>query len=299
MKKLLLIFTFIGLTSFANAQTSVYHPMPDSNAVWCENYSYTDGYGYCDMTYAQFINGDSTIGGITYHKLYRTGYAIATGGGGNYYNQFTGLFRQDISNKKVYTYQYNADTLLYDFNLSLHDTLSPTVLNNQIINYVCYIDSILVDNNYRKRFWLSTNGDSAYVALIEGEGSTFGLMIAKLFPPFEAVGTLNGFSDTVHNNHATAFCDINIGIQEIVQIALLKIYPNPATDILTIEAPCLAGRQAQRATIEILNIQGQTILQKELRQGKTDIDINELAKGIYILRLNSNDKTSVKKIVKE
>ena len=39
-------------------------------------------------------------------------------------------------------------------------------------------------------------------------------------------------------------------------------------------------------------------LQQQLQQGKTDIDISGLAKGVYILRLCSNDKTEVAKIVK-
>jgi len=70
------------------------------------------------------------------------------------------------------------------------------------------------------------------------------------------------------------------------------IYPNPAVNNITIEAP-------QQAVIEITNIQGQTILQQHLLQGKTDIDISGLAKGLYILRLNSNDKTEVTRVVKE
>ena len=71
-----------------------------------------------------------------------------------------------------------------------------------------------------------------------------------------------------------------------------SIYPNPVTNNLIIKT-------LQKATIEIFNIQGQKILQQQLQQGKTDIDISGLAKGIYILRLYSNDKTEVTRIVKE
>ena len=70
------------------------------------------------------------------------------------------------------------------------------------------------------------------------------------------------------------------------------IFPNPATNDLTIESP-------QTAIIEILNIQGQTILQRQLQQGKTDIDISGLAKELYILKLFSSGKTEVAKFVKE
>lgn len=72
----------------------------------------------------------------------------------------------------------------------------------------------------------------------------------------------------------------------------IQVYPNPAIDNLTIEAP-------QKAMTEISNIQGQTILQQQIQQGKTDVDISGFAKGVYILRLLSNDKTEVARIVKE
>jgi len=72
----------------------------------------------------------------------------------------------------------------------------------------------------------------------------------------------------------------------------ISIFPNPALNNITIESP-------QKSTIEILNIQGQMILQQPLQQGKTGIDVSGLAKGVYILRLKSNDKTAVTRIVKE
>jgi len=72
----------------------------------------------------------------------------------------------------------------------------------------------------------------------------------------------------------------------------IAVYPNPAKDKLTIKS-------LQKSTIEILNIQGQIILQQQIQQGKIDINISGLAKGVYILRLSSNDKTEVTRIVKE
>jgi len=70
------------------------------------------------------------------------------------------------------------------------------------------------------------------------------------------------------------------------------VYHKPANDKLTIVS-------LLKSTIEILNIQGQTIMQQQIQQGKTDIDISGLAKGLYILRLNNNDKTKVTKFLKE
>lgn len=82
------------------------------------------------------------------------------------------------------------------------------------------------------------------------------------------------------------------GFEEKQDKGLISIYPNPATYALTIESP-------KTAIMEILDIQGQTILKKQLQQGQTDIDISGLAKGLYILRLSSSDKTEVTRFVKE
>ena len=72
----------------------------------------------------------------------------------------------------------------------------------------------------------------------------------------------------------------------------IAVYPNPATDNITVET-------YQKVTIEILNMQGQPIQQQKIQQGKTDIDISGLAKGVYILRLCRNDRAEVTRIVKE
>ncbi len=82
------------------------------------------------------------------------------------------------------------------------------------------------------------------------------------------------------------------GTIEFSDPAGVSIYPNPAINKLTIES-------LHKSTIEILNMQGQIILQNQLQQGKSDIDISGLARGVYILRMNSNGKSDVKKLVKE
>ena len=90
-----------------------------------------------------------------------------------------------------------------------------------------------------------------------------------------------------------ALSDITVGVKEVNNYkSNIALYPNPATNNFIIESPL-------QSTIEITNRQGQTILQQQIQQGKTDIDISGLAKGVYILRLCSDDKTAVARIVKE
>ncbi|MEI6765794.1 MAG: T9SS type A sorting domain-containing protein [Bacteroidota bacterium] len=75
-----------------------------------------------------------------------------------------------------------------------------------------------------------------------------------------------------------------------------RIYPNPASSEVTVEAPVISGNPA---TLDIMNIQGQLIQQQTLLHEKTNIDIRGLAKGVYILMLHSNDNTEVMQMVKE
>ena len=75
------------------------------------------------------------------------------------------------------------------------------------------------------------------------------------------------------------------------------VFPNPASGHLTVS--CSQNSTSDSYRIEILNIQGQTILQQQIQQNQSDIDLRGLAKGVYILRLYSNDKTVVKRFVKE
>jgi hypothetical protein len=182
---------------------------------------------------------------------------------------------------------------MYDFNLSVGDTL-PISTTNYLHNItVVSIDSIAVSNQYRKRFRL-LNAGVQY--LIEGIGSDNGLFENYDHGiSMDCASSLScfGLGDTSYYPYYGNTCNITVGLMEIQNSnSEINIFPNPTIDNITIETP-------KKSTIEILNIQGQTILRQQLQQGKTDIDISGLAKGVYILRLCDNDRTAVTKIVKE
>ena len=53
------------------AQTTIYHPFPESNAMWNVLYEYYDeGEPLIRHRYSYFMNGDSVIAGTTYHKIF-------------------------------------------------------------------------------------------------------------------------------------------------------------------------------------------------------------------------------------
>jgi hypothetical protein len=76
----------------------------------------------------------------------------------------------------------------------------------------------------------------------------------------------------------------------------VRIYPNPVTDQLTVEAS-LPPREGM--TARIYSMQGQEIVQQELKDGKAIINTSLLSAGIYLLQLtDANGGKVVKTIVK-
>jgi len=70
MKKLLLlVVTLTTLT--AKAQTSVYHPFPDSSATWCTSFCGLQGNAYNDDTYQ--LSGQVLINGNWYSSMLHYG----------------------------------------------------------------------------------------------------------------------------------------------------------------------------------------------------------------------------------
>ncbi|MCX6246669.1 MAG: T9SS type A sorting domain-containing protein [Bacteroidetes bacterium] len=74
----------------------------------------------------------------------------------------------------------------------------------------------------------------------------------------------------------------------------LNLYPNPASDRVTIST-----EMTGHSVISVYNLQGQILMQRQMQQGKTDIDIREFAKGVYIVRLTGNAGAEAGRFIKE
>ncbi len=72
--------------------------------------------------------------------------------------------------------------------------------------------------------------------------------------------------------------------EELTNDSFVKIYPNPATDIINLEYD-----YRNIKSIEMFDMQGRKIydIQTEV-SGKTEVNINELSQGMYILRFNQS-----------
>jgi hypothetical protein len=73
------------------------------------------------------------------------------------------------------------------------------------------------------------------------------------------------------------------------------VYPNPIEDILFVE-----GLNETDIQVQIYSLLGKPItVVSNYNDGKLKIDLAELPKGIYILKLSTNNTNSTKRIVKD
>jgi len=79
--------------------------------------------------------------------------------------------------------------------------------------------------------------------------------------------------------------------EELMNLNLFSIYPNPATKTFTISAKL--NSEIHYSTIEIYNNIGQLVYSKQISSSYGDINevikINNLTTGIYLVKLINND----------
>lgn len=314
MKKLIPLIIFLPFLQ-AKAQTSVYHPFPDSNAVW-NVYAYsccwaancppppTPNPVLMDSYYTYFIKGDTLVNGTLYHKIYKNGYSHEHCNFGNtvnnwfYYDSvYTGAYREDTLTKTVYFLFANnsSECLLYDFDLNVGDTIKDAC-QISLWGTVSSIDSILIDSNYRKRI-----NFSSFQSLIEGIGTTSGLI--EPFFSLEIGATLLCFKQNnqiLYPDTATT-CDLITASGEIENpVKDLKIFPNPASAELNINF--IIDKQSF-VELHLFNSLGEKIkvfTEGNIKQGENRINFSaeDIPKGIYFLRIKIDENEITKKIVK-
>ncbi len=90
-----------------------------------------------------------------------------------------------------------------------------------------------------------------------------------------------------------------VGIPSIPAAESFRIYPNPATNQLTIHT---SSSRAEKAIISIVNVLGQEVLSYSLslgEGGEEALDISKLPSGMYFLEMKAENGSVVKRFVKE
>ncbi|MEI6853331.1 MAG: T9SS type A sorting domain-containing protein, partial [Bacteroidota bacterium] len=87
-----------------------------------------------------------------------------------------------------------------------------------------------------------------------------------------------------------------IGLDENNLDLGIRIYPNPAKETLTLE---LTSTLNAPTKFEVCDLLGRKMMEQNIANLKTQIDVSSLAKGMYLLKLKCGNKIQTKRFVKE
>lgn len=104
-------------------------------------------------------------------------------------------------------------------------------------------------------------------------------------------GSLNNWlSDSYWGQYADKYYEECVGI-ETAEEQEIVLYPNPATDHLS-----LIGLQDCQ-TLAMVNLLGQTVLTQAISSNTLNLDVSNLERGVYLLKLESPNGLLVKKVI--
>lgn len=112
---------------------------------------------------------------------------------------------------------------------------------------------------------------------------------------YTVTGTdVNGCSNIAIVSQSVSLCT---AIEVYANNNQIVVYPNPSIGVLNVDLENVNTS----TTINVYNTLGEFVLSEMLVSLKNQININELSKGIYIIKItdNNNHVISVSKIVKE
>jgi hypothetical protein len=300
MKKYLLIFILLALLpTLIRAQQ--YVPFPDSNATWCCSYiySFTDctyGYSTYMMSEKQLIQGNLYNKILVHDSAYTTPCTPPSPNHSISISNSELFIRQDSNLKIVWIYDSvsHTDKILYDFNLSVGDTLDSTKAYFATgfggTKIITSIDSVIINGTFRKRFNYGTGcyAFSSDTSMIEGIGALHGFVYTPSC--FEVYFFLNAFeqnNEVLYGDSPSVCYDFTTSITENRSKLSVTIFPNPFSSEMTLQS----DKYFKNATLTLYNVQGQQVKRINNISGQTfTLHRDNLSHGMYFLQLTQDNK---------
>ena len=83
------------------------------------------------------------------------------------------------------------------------------------------------------------------------------------------------------------------GIADVTAGTFINLYPNPATSTVTVSW----GREAQQVNVDVVDMNGRTVLSTTSASDHATLDISSLAQGAYFVRLTGEGMSAVSKLI--
>ncbi len=204
-------------------------------------------------------------------------------------NQITSL---DVSNNTALTHIYCRENQLTTLDFSNNTSLTNLYCNrNQLTNLNVSSNTALVhllcSRNKLTTLDISMNTNLTSLRIEAIPTLEEVCVWTKEFPP-------EGFYLHMEGSPNVSFqadCD-RVSVEEF-RLSEISIYPNPTTNILTIETD-----QPGYYSIEINSINGQLIYSEAMEGSTHQIDLSSFQKGVYLLTIRSKEFVTTRKIIK-
>lgn len=290
---------------------SAYRPFPEDSAGWSEWHGWLS-FGVWTACHRTILSGaDTLISGTTYDRLRVRSHCSyqpvpdtnVPEDYGSYVEPWSDLyyFREDTTSRRVFVFDtvQQQEVLLYDFSIGL-GPYPTTIHDGWLPSEVVALDSMELSDGWHRTWVLGvSNGgviqDSAFCTVIEGVGSTLGLMpVYGLGPPFEWGDYLNCHvvRDSVVYTVDGGECFLMTGFEPEVHRSVVTVFPNPASAQLFVSD--ISGGASR---YEVSDMQGRTVRTGVIADGAIDVEV--LQRGLYLLILESGPGRTAVRFEKE
>jgi hypothetical protein len=225
-------------------------------------------FGECDG-YISILSISNTIGTLMYSWSNGTTSSELTGLCAGTYTVTVTDLTSNCSVSKSYTLIDPEDILIV-----IDEKVNPTENSKGKI-------SITSNNDGTYTFtWTGPNGYKAYTEDLDSlDQGCYNLIIAN---------------DNDCSMDTTICLENQTGIFEMTDLSFIKIFPNPANDIVFFD---LIESSVQRGMIEIFDISGQLVLTKEISDNTNYIVFDNIKQGLYLIKFHNDGHLYYNKLI--
>jgi len=196
------------------------------------------------------------------------------------------LTKIECQSNQIESLDFSKVKFLEYLNCTSNQLNSIDLSNNKKLNYVrCSGNNNLIEFNIK-------NGANSRITTFYGNSNN-SLMCIQVDNEQAANAGIGNYSGWYKDTSATYSedCGATAGIDDEILTEGLNLYPNPASNMLSIQSKLPLEK------VEIYSILGKKV--KDIESGFNSISLDNLSKGIYILRIHSENGTTVRKLIKE
>ncbi|EMQ95315.1 hypothetical protein D778_02837 [Xanthomarina gelatinilytica] len=232
----------------------------------------------------------------------------------------TTTFTPDYSTNLIYT--YDGSGLVTPGSLTSDHSGTDTV-NSFVANEITGTIDFYLGTSYDIEglsFWnqnaggpstsVGVNGVAFYYSLdgtaylpIPGAPTVFAEVFTNISAPeqftFPAVSAAYIRMEVLSNHgdpDGTGFAEIaflgspTLGVNNN-EVSAFSVYPNPASNHVVVSS------NMEKATVEVYDMTGKQVLNKNLNLGENSMDVSALSSGVYLARFISENKVDTKKLI--